>query len=48
MENFINLGLMKNPANWAIIILMWMLATMLLHYLSLHWTGPTSQSKQGN
>lgn len=47
LDNFINIGLMKNPVNWAIVLLMWMLGTMLLHYLSVHWQGSPEPSKQG-
>lgn len=34
MPELINWGLIKNPGNWAIVLLMWMIGALLLHIIN--------------
>lgn len=46
IDNFINVRLIKNPVNWVIVPLMWMLGAMLLHMLTSNWAQQGQSSDQ--
>jgi len=38
-SSIINWSLLKNPVNWAIVILMWMIGAMMLHLINDQLSG---------
>lgn len=44
MEKVLNLGLLKNPINWVIVLLMVVIASLAVHYM---FAAAIAESKEG-